>query len=270
MIWQNQSRPGSIPVSQAVETLRVSRSGYYKWLKRQGKDPQATRDRPIIEEIMKIVAEYQGYGYRRVTRELQRRGHLVNHKRVLRLMRENGVVIRHKKWSPITTDSAHDNPVYPNLVRGMTITGPNQVWASDLTYIKLRDGFVYLAVELDIHTRRCLGWALSRRLDTENVLDALYMALYTRRNDSISGLIHHSDRGTQYTSYKFTECLRDHGIQISNSRKGNPYDNAFVESFFKFSLRNRTWDYGHPAFLRLPHVNDDHLPSLPQGDQLCR
>jgi transposase InsO family protein len=148
-------------------------------------------------------------------------------------MRENGLTFKHKKWSPITTDSKHDNPVYPNLVRRMEVTGPNQVWAADFTYIQIRKEFVYLAVELDLHTRRCLGWSLSRGLDTSTALDALQMALYNRRDENLSGLIHHSDRGVQYTSMAFTECLRNHGIQISNCRKGNPYDNAYVESFFK-------------------------------------
>jgi transposase InsO family protein len=233
MIWTNQRQPGPIPVRDAARLLGVSKSGYYHWLKRNGHDNRAGRDRPIIEEMHKIIHKYPGYGYRRMTHQLRKHGYVVNHKRVLRLMRENGLTFKHKKWSPITTDSEHDNPVYPNLVRGMKITGPNQVWAADFTYIQIRKEFVYLAVELDIHTRRCLGWSLPRGLDTSTALDALQMALYNRRDDSLSGLVHHSDRGVQYTSMAFTECLRNHGIQISNCRKGNPYDNAYVESFFK-------------------------------------
>ena len=115
----------------------------------------------------------------------------------------------------------------------MKITRPNQVWGADFTYIQLNKEYVYLAVELDLYGRRVLGWSLSRSLDTDTALDALQMALYTRRNEDLSGLIHHTDQGVQFTSMRYTECLRHHGIQISNSRKGNQYDNAYVESFFK-------------------------------------
>lgn len=233
MIWDNQRSPCLIPVMAASDLLGVSKSGYYAWLRRRGHDSRKARDRPIVEEMMKIIHKYPGYGYRRMTHQLRRQGYIVNHKRVLRLMRENNLIFKRKRFSPITTDSDHDNPVYPNLVRGMEITGPNQVWAADFTYIQLQKEFVYLAVELDIYTRRCIGWSLSRNLDTDTALDALQMALYTRGIESLGGLIHHSDRGTQYTSMAFTECLRNHGFQISNCRKGNPYDNAYVESFFK-------------------------------------
>ena len=233
MIWENQRSPAPIPVKRAAELLGVSKSGYYAWLSRNGYDAKAARDRPIVEEMMKIITTYTGYGYRRIEIELRNRGYLVNHKKVRRLMKENGIVVRRKRFNPITTDSEHDNPVYPNLLRGMEITGPNQVWAADFTYIQLDKEFVFLAVELDLYARRCIGWSLSRDLDAKTALEALYMALYKRRDDNLSGLIHHSDRGAQYTSLEFTQCLRDHAIQISNSRKGNPYDNACVESFFK-------------------------------------
>lgn len=233
MIWDNQRSPAPIPVQASSHLLNVSKSGYYAWLRRKGHDSRKARDRSVVEEMMKIIHEYPGYGYRRMTYQLRRHGHMVNHKRVLRLMRENNLLFRRKRFSPITTDSDHDNPVYPNLVRGLEIERPNQVWAADFTYIQLEKEYVFLAVELDVHTRCCIGWSLSRSLDTETALDALQMALYNRRDDDLGGLIHHSDRGTQYTSFAFTECLRNHGIQISNSRKGNPYDNAYVESFFK-------------------------------------
>jgi putative transposase len=235
MIWENQVSPAPIPVKKAARDLGVSKSGYYAWIKRKGRNSRAARDRPIIEAIKKMVTDRTctGYGYRRMTHQLRRHGYLVNHKRVLRLMRENGLIFKPNTYTPITTDSEHNNPVYPNLVAGMEVTGPNQMWASDFTYIQLQKDYVYLAVELDVGTRRVLGWSLSRNLDTDTALDALQMALYLRRNENLSGLIHHSDRGVQYTSIRFTECLRNHAIMISNSRKGNPYDNAFVESFFK-------------------------------------
>jgi len=233
MIWDNQRSVKPILVRKAIEYLGVGKSGYYDWLARRGYDSKAARDRPIVEEMMKIIQLNPGYGYRRMTWELKSHGHLVNHKRVHRLMKENGLIIKRKRFSPITTDSEHENPVYPNLVRGLNILYPNQVWGADFTYIQLKHGFVFLAVEMDLFSRRILGWSLSRDLDSSTALEALHMALYNRRHDNFSGLIHHSDRGVQYTSMAFTQCLRDHGIQISNSRKGNPYDNAFVESFFK-------------------------------------
>ena len=233
MILDNQRSPAPLPVKGAAEILSVSKSGYYSWLKRGGMDNRTIRDRPIVEEIHKIIHMFPGYGYRRVTRQLHRQGYDVNHKRVLRLMQENNLTFKHRRWHPITTDSEHNNPVYPNLLRGMKIERPNQVWAADFTYIQLRKEFVYLAVELDVFTRKCIGWSLSHSLATDTALDALQMALYERQDENLSGLLHHSDRGTQYTSFRFTQCLRNHGIQISNSRKGNPYDNAYAESFFK-------------------------------------
>ena len=233
MIWDNQRSPAPVPVKGSAPLLNVSKSGYYAWARNNGHNSREARDRPVVEDMMKIIHEFPGYGYRRIARQLKRQGRTVNHKRVLRLMQENNLQFKHKKFTPITTDSEHNNPVYPNLLCGLKTERPNQVWAADFTYIQLGKEYVYLAIELDIHTRNCIGWSLSRSLSTETALDALQMALYNRQNDDISGLIHHSDRGTQYTSFAFTQCLRDHGIQISNSRKAVPTDNAYAESFFK-------------------------------------
>jgi transposase InsO family protein len=236
MIWDNQRSPAPLPVKKSAGLQDISKSGYYAWAKNNGHDSRGARDRPVVEEIMKIIHVFPGYGYRRITRQLNKEGKLpypVNHKRVLRLMQENNLQLRHKKFRPITTDSEHGNPTYPNLILGLKTERPNQVWGADFTYIQLNKEFVYLAVELDIHTRNCIGWSLSRSLSKETALDALQMALYNRQDDDLSGLIHHSDRGVQYTSFDFTKCLRDHGIQISNSRKATPTDNAYVESFFK-------------------------------------
>ena len=233
MIWDNQRSPAPVPVKGSAPLLNVSKSGYYAWARNNGHNSREARDRPVVEDMMKIIHEFPGYGYRRIARQLKRQGRTVNHKRVLRLMQENNLQFKHKKFTPITTDSEHNNPVYPNLLCGLKTERPNQVWAADFTYIQLGKEYVYLAIELDIHTRNCIGWSLSRSLSTETALDALQMALYNRQNDDISGLIHHSDRGTQYTSFAFTQCLRNHGIQISNSRKAVPTDNAYAESFFK-------------------------------------
>jgi transposase InsO family protein len=199
----------------------------------RGVDARAARNKPIVEEMRKIIYKNPGYGYRRMTRELWNHGHMVNHKRVLRLMRLHGLAITKKRFKVITTDSEHGNSVYPNLILGVKITRPNQVWGADFTYIQLRDRCVFLAVVIDLYSRRVLGWALGPNLDANLALNALHMALYNRRHDDLGGLVHHSDQGSQYTSFAYTECLRNHGIQISNSRRGNPYDNAIVESFFK-------------------------------------
>jgi putative transposase len=233
MIWEDQRNPGAITVKAAAQFLDVSKSGYYNWLRMKGVDAKAARNKPIVEEIRKIICRNPGYGYRRVTKELWNYGYRVNHKRSLRLMRLYGLTVKNKRFKVITTDPEHDNPVYPNLVMRMNITRPNQVWAADFTYVQLRDKYVYLAVVMDLYSRRILGWALGPNLDADLALQALHMALYSRRNESLSGLIHHTDQGAQFTSFAYTQCLRDHGIQISNSRRGNPYDNAFVESFFK-------------------------------------
>jgi putative transposase len=171
------------------------------------------------------------YGYRRVTAELQRRNFDVNHKRVLRLMREDNLLCVRRRAFVLTTDSRHALPVYPNLARDIEPTGVNQLWVADITYIRLREEFVYLSVVLDVYSRRVIGWALGRTLAGELTLSALRMALASRRPSA--GLVHHSDRGVQYASHDYTALLQDHEVIISMSRKGNPYDNAACESFMK-------------------------------------
>ena len=234
-IQENCKNPNSIPVFKAATLLKVPRSGYYRWIKGPKKaQDKAKEDKKIVEEMKNIVEEITGYGYRRMRIELRNRGFRVNHKRVNRLMRENGLLCNNgKRFRPITTDSNHENPIYPNLIKNMPITHPNQIWASDITYIELDHGFVYLATVLDVYTRKCIGWNLSRNIDAELVLEALQMTIKARWNPKMECPIHHSDRGVQYTSTKYIQCLKEHKIQISMSRKGNPYDNAFAESFFK-------------------------------------
>jgi putative transposase len=167
-----------------------------------------------------------------MTAELRDRGWQVNHKRVRRIMREDNLLcLRKRKFVVATTDSNHRRPVYPNLAGAMTVTGPNQLWVADITYIRLEREFVYLAVVLDAFSRRVIGWALDRTLEDELALGALYMALEQR--SPAPGLVHHSDRGIQYASGDYTGLLNQHQITISMSRKGNPYDNAFCESFMK-------------------------------------
>lgn len=185
----------------------------------------------LRDQIQRVALEFPSYGYRRITAELKRRGWVVNRKRVLRLMRQDNLLcVRHKRFL-VTTDSRHNLKVYPNLARDFRPTGINQLWVADITYIRLRIEFVYLAVILDAFSRRVIGWALGRTLEAELALSALRMALDERRPEP--GLIHHSDRGVQYASGDYTALLREHAVVISMSRRGNPYDNAYSESFIK-------------------------------------
>jgi transposase InsO family protein len=185
----------------------------------------------IRDQIQKIAVESPAYGYRRITATLQKRGFDINHKRVLRMMREDNLLSVRRRSFAVTTDSRHNLPIYPNLARKTVPQAINQLWVADITYIRLRTEFVYLAVVLDAFSRRVIGWALGRTLEAELALAALRMALRERKPQS--GLVHHSDRGVQYAAVEYTEMLKSHQAQISMSRKGNPYDNAACESFMK-------------------------------------
>lgn len=185
----------------------------------------------LRDEIQKIAIQNPAYGYRRVTAELGRRKWVVNRKRVLRLMREDNLLCLRRRSFVRTTNSDHKLPVYPNLAKELRVSGLNQLWVADITYIRLQYEFVYLAVILDSFSRRVIGWALSKTLEADVAVDALRMAI--RRGRVESGLVHHSDRGSQYASRAYTDLLKDRSIQISMSRRGNPYDNAQAESFMK-------------------------------------
>jgi transposase InsO family protein len=173
----------------------------------------------------------RSYGYRPITKELQRRGLQVNHKRVLRLLREDNLLCLRRRSFVCTTDSQHPFAVYPNLARDLELTNINQLWVSDITYIRLQREFIYLAVILDAYSRRCIGWALSRIIDARLTIAALKQALQQRVIQP--GLIHHSDRGVQYAAADYVNLLKEQQIQISMSRKGNPYDNAIAERFMR-------------------------------------
>ncbi len=206
----------------------VSRAGFYRFPPGPpGPDP----DMQLRDAIQRIALEFPSYGWPRMTAELKRRGWAVNHKRVYRLLREDNLLCLRKRKFVVTTDSDHRLPVYPNLARTLAVSGVNQLWVADITYIRLLEEFVYLAVLLDAFSRRAIGWALDRTLEDELTLQALRMALGQRRPGA--GLVHHSDRGVQYASRDYTDLLIEHGIQISMSRRGNPYDNARAESFLK-------------------------------------
>jgi putative transposase len=185
----------------------------------------------LRDAIQKIAVQMPAYGYRRITAELRRKDWDVNRKRVLRIMREDNLLCLRGRSFVRTTDSAHKLPVYPNLAKDLIVSGLNQLWVADITYIRLQYEFVYLAVILDAHSRRVIGWALGRTLEAELAVDALKMAI--RRGRVEPGLVHHSDRGVQYASNAYTDLLKEHGITISMSRRGNPYDNAKAESFMK-------------------------------------
>lgn len=218
-------------ISRACHALGVSRSGYGLWLRRKPQPNPGEMD--LRAQIQDIALEHPYYGYRRITFELRNRGTTVNRKRVLRLMHEDNLIRVKTLFKPQTTNSNHTLRVYPNLTRGLEVTGLNQIWVADITYIRLEREFVYLAAVLDRFSRRCVGWALSRYIDTQLTLDALDKALACRQGTNLSGLIHHSDQGVQYASREYVERLKEHGIQPSMSRRGNPYDNAYAESFMK-------------------------------------
>jgi transposase InsO family protein len=185
----------------------------------------------VRNQIQQIALRWPAYGYRRVHAQLVRQGWMINHKRVLRLMRgDNLLCVRRRKFV-FTTDSRHGLPIYPNLVEGLVVNSIDQLWVADITYIRLQMEFVYLAVLLDAFSRRCLGWALRRSLEAALALEALRMGLRHRRPKP--GLVHHSDRGVQYASGDYTAELKQHGIRISMSRTASPYDNAQAESFMK-------------------------------------
>jgi putative transposase len=185
----------------------------------------------LRDAIQRIAVEWPSYGRPRVTAELRHRGWRVNPKRVYRLMRQDNLLCVRRRKFVVTTDSNHGRKVYPNLARTMILTATDQLWRADITYIRLRDEFVFLAVILDAYSRRVIGWALDRTLEDELPLAALDMAL-TRRTVQ-PGLVHHSDRGSQYASNDYTDLLKTHQIAISMSRKANPWDNAACESFMK-------------------------------------
>ena len=215
-------------IGQMCRLAEVSRPGFYRFRT----TPQAgDRDLDLRDAIQRIALEFPCYGRPRMTKELHRRGWEVGHNRVARIMREDNLLCLRRRKFVVTTDSKHGRPVYPNRAREMVLIGLNQLWVADITYIRLEVEFVFLAVVLDAFSRRVVGWALDRTMEDELAIAALRMALQQRA--PVSGLVHHSDRGSQYASGDYTDLLKAHHIDISMSRKGNPYDNAACESFMK-------------------------------------
>jgi len=225
-------------IRQLCELLAVNRSWYYAAVVSPGPVDE-DRDVALREAIEVVVLEFAGYGYRRVTHALKREGWVVNHKHVLRIMREEALLCQLKRHYVVTTDSRHRLGSYSNLLRDWELTALNQAWVADITYIHLPREFVYLAAILDAYSRRCVGWKLSRSIDTQLALDALTMALAARQ--PAPGLIHHSDHGVQYASSDYVQRLHSVQAQISMAGVGNPYENAKAERFFKTLKREEVY-----------------------------
>jgi putative transposase len=220
---------GSLPIERMCQLAQVSRAGFYRHLQVRAPQEEEMAVRAQVQEI--VLAHRRRYGCRRVTVELRQQGMVVNHKRVERIMREDNLLaLRYRKFVP-TTDSRHTHQIYLNLAKRMELTGVNQLWVADITYIRLQQEFVYLAVMLDGFSRRVVGWALERSLQTRLPLAALQRAIADRQPPP--GVVHHSDRGAQYACPEYVSTLLAHGMVPSMSRAGCPYDNAACESFMK-------------------------------------
>ncbi len=243
-------------VKSMCELLSISRSGYYRAAKSRD---SLEEDLEIRDQIHRIALEWPSYGYRRIAAELRRQNVPINHKRVLKLMRADNLLCVRKKRFVRTTRSDHELAVYPNLADNLCLTGMDQLWVADITYIRVLREFIFLAVILDAFSRRCIGWQLSRYIDTKLTLGALQMALKNRQPKP--GTIHHSDRGVQYAATQYVDLLASSGLLISMSRKGNPYDNARAESFMKTLKYEEVHllDYRgiNEAYQRISHFLED-------------
>ena len=221
---------GELTVERMCGLAKVNRAGYYRhW---QASAPRQ-EETAVRDAVQRVALANRRYGYRRIAAQLRRDGLVANHKRVLRLMRrDNLLCLRGRPFVPVTTDSRHGWGFVPNLARGLVPSGINQLWVADITYVRLGEEFVFLAVVLDAFSRRVIGWALDRHLRASLAIEALRMAISVRR-PAPGSLIHHSDRGVQYACGEYKALLAEHRIEPSMSRLGNPYDNARAESFIK-------------------------------------
>ena len=240
---------GSLSIERMCELARVSRAGFYRSLQERVPLEESMEVRSAVQQI--ALEHRRRYGYRRVTKELRRRGMLVNHKRVARIMREDSLLAMQPKHFVTTTDSGHKLEIYLNLARRMKLTGIDQLWVADITYIRLQREFVYLAVILDAFSRKVVGWKLDRTLASRLATEPLEEAIQLRQPPP--GLVHHSDRGIQYASAEYVTILNKNGIVPSMSRPANPYDNASCESFIKTLKREEIYanDYEN-----LEHLHD--------------
>ena len=257
------SLQGSLSIERMCQLAQVSRAGFYRSLQEGLPVEEEMEVRSTIQQI--VLEHRRRYGYRRVTAELRRRGLLVNHKRVSRLMRADNLLGVQPRAFVVTTDSRHKLEVYLNLASRMKLTGINQLWVADITYIRLKAEFVYLAVILDGFSRKVVGWALERTLATRLPKAALEQAIAERQPPP--GLVHHSDRGVQYASDEYVQVLQEHRMIPSMSRPANPYDNASCESFMKTLKREEIYanDY-----LDLDHLRTNIEAFIEQYYNRCR
>jgi putative transposase len=240
-------RPQDLAIERACELLGLSRSRYYERLRPSSPSREREEAVWLRDRIEELTLEFRRYGYRRITAQLRREDFLVNHKRVQRIMQEESLCCQIKRRFIRTTDSNHGYRRFPNLLRDLEITALDQVWVADFTYIQLREQFLYLAVLLDAFSRRVIGWDLSATPTASMCLRALRQALTER--DPPPGFIHHSDQGVQYASTEYIALLQERSARISMARRGNPYDNARVESFIK-TLKHEE--------VRLVEYRDEH------------
>ena len=234
--------------------MGISRSSYYET------PTSLSDDTAIVEAMAAICDEFENYGWRRVQAALRQQGMVVNHKKIRRLMREHDLQPRLRRRFVATTDSDHDDPIFPNLARDLVVDGPNQLWVADITYVTILAGFVYVAVILDAWSRRVVGYAISRSIDARLTLAALAAAIQRRKPPP--GCVHHSDRGSQYAAQAYRNTLAAHGLVGSMGRRGNPYDNAKAESFMKTLKVEAVYPMAYETFdevvADLPHFID-HL-----------
>jgi putative transposase len=228
---------GSLSIERMCQLAGVSRASFYRSLQERAPVEEDMEVRSVIQQI--AVEHRRRYGYRRISAELRRRGMLVNHKRVLRIIRDDNLLAVQPRTFVVTTDSDHEFEVYLNLASRMKLTGMNQLWIADITYIRLKKEFVYLAVVLDSFSRKVVGWSLDRTLAARLPIAALEQAIAQRQPPP--GLVHHSDRGVQYACGDYAQILQQHQMIPSMSRPANPYDNASCESFMKTLKREEIY-----------------------------
>ena len=236
--------------------MDICRSTYY--YKPKGKLAKEKREADLQDKIEKIAYDYPYYGYRRITAALKRDGIVVNHKKVLKLMKKMGIQCRKARKFAVTTNSSHNFRIYPNLAKNIEVSRPDQLWCADITYIRILTAFVYLAAIIDTFSRKIVGYAIGRTLATKLALEALKMAI---RGRNTNDLIHHSDKGIQYCSYEYVDLLKAHEIKISMAAKGSPYENATIESFFRTLKVEEVylWEYEtyQDVIERIPYFIED-------------
>lgn len=251
-----QEGRGELSLAAMSQALCLNRAAYY----RARHKSTSCDDVELRDAIQRIALEMSGYGSRRITAELRRRGWRINRKRVQRIMREDNLLCLRRVKRVRTTDSSHALTVYPNRVPTLELTGLNQLWVADITYLRLLHEFVYLAVLLDAYSRRCIGWSLGRTLEAELTLEALRMALTKRKVGP--ELVHHSDRGVQYAAGSYTALLAEHGIASSMSRKASPNDNALVESFIKTLKYEEVYLFEYEDFAEAQQRIEEFIESV--------